>query len=614
MTSDHAADRSPRLHAVFGIDLRTLALFRAVLASVLLFDLLRRFCDLSALYSDSGLMPRSWLVQIDSPWHLSGYLINGSTWFAGLLLSVQALAALALLLGVRTRLATIISWLMWGWLCNRNSLVLIGGDLLMACLLFWACFLPTAARWSVDAALSPQAPPRDHRHLSWASAGLLLQVMSVYFFSAIMKDGVEWTRDYTAVYYALSLDRFATPLGQWLLDFPELLKALTLYVWWLELLGPPLILLAPLLGARLGTPLRALLMLAFMAMHLGFLLCLELGHFPFVSFASLTSFVGAWFWNWRTRQPRVQLPVTIYYDQDCGFCRRTCLLFRGLLGLQRAEILPAQPHPRARGLLESNQSWVVIDHEDRAWLKWPAFVALLRVSPVFGGLARPLSAGALTRPGNAVYDFVGRHRGSFAAAFTRLLPERQENFEPGPGWQKVAAAAVVLVGLWNLGTIQVIPKDVYRELTASIQLLRLDQFWDMFAPYPYKDDGWMVIEGRLADGTVVDVLHPDRPVSYDKPHHLSQTHRNIRWHTYLGRISQREYADNRLWFAKYLCRDWNADKLEQHRERRLMAFKINYVTETTPPPGQPLLTEQRTLWTHQCFASSAEDERETGTP
>lgn len=614
MTFDHPADRSPRLHAVFGIDLRTLALFRAVLAAVLLFDLLRRYGDLSALYTDAGVMPRSWLVQTDSPWHLSLYLINGTPLVTGLLLSVQVLAALGLLLGWRTRLATVVSWLMWGWLCNRNPLVMIGGDLLMACLLFWACFLPTGARWSVDAALSPQPPPRDHRHLSWASAGLLLQVMSVYFFSAILKNGVEWMRDYTAVYYALSLDRYATPLGVWLLGFPELLKALTVYVWWLELLGPPLILLAPLLGVRVGTPLRALLLLAFMTLHLGFWLCLELGHFPFVSFASLTSFVGAWFWDWRKRQPRVQRPVTIYYDQDCGFCRKTCLLFRGLLALQQARIEPAQGNPRARGLLESNYSWVVIDHEDRAWLKWPAFVALLRVSPVLGWLARPLASAALVRPGNAAYDFVGRHRSGFGAVTAALLPERQERFEVAAGWQTLAAVAIVLVGLWNLGTVQATPREVHRALAVPIELLRLDQFWNMFAPFPLKDDGWMVIEGRLANGDTVDVLKPGQPPVYDKPRHLSQTHRNIRWHTYLGRLTEKDFAEHRSVFAKYLCRSWNADKLVQDRERRLMAFKINYVIETTPPPGQPLRTEQRTLWTHQCFPSSAEDEREAGTP
>lgn len=614
MSLDSLAVRHPRLHAIFGIDLRTLALFRATLASVLLFDLLRHYCDLSSLYSDGGVMPRNWLVQSDTPWHLSIYLINGTPLITGLLLAVQALAALALLLGWRTRLAAVLSFLMWGWLCNRNPLVLIGGDLLMACLLFWACLLPVGARWSADAALSRTPPPADPRHLSWASAGLLLQVMSVYFYSAILKSGPEWRPDYTAVYYALSLDRYATPLGQWLLNFPSLLQGLTAYVWWLELLGPPAILLAPLLPGRLGTSLRALLMLAFMSLHIGFLLCLELGHFPFVSLSSLTVFLGAWFWNWRARQPRAQQRLTIYYDQDCGFCRKTSALFRVFLGLQRTSIEPAQPHPRARALLEANGSWVVIDQDDRAYLKWQAYLRLLRASPLFGWLHRPLSAAALAGPGERAYDFVGRHRGAFSRLSAPLLAERETRFETGPGGQKLAALALVLVAAWNLSTIQVLPASVQDGLRPLFQLSRLEQFWNMFAPYPLKDDGWMVVDGQLANGDNVDVLHPDRAPDYDKPEQLSQSHRNIRWHTYLGRLAEKDFARHRLWFGKYLCRQWNADKLSADREHRLLRFKINYVFEVTPPPGQPLRTEQQTLWSHECFPSAADNDSEAKTP
>lgn len=592
---------SPHLAVVFGIDLRTLALFRAALAAVLLVDLLRHFGDLSALYSDFGVVPRAWLTQFDSPWRLSLYFINGSAGVTGALLAVQCAAAAALLLGWRTRGAAIVSFLMWGWLCNRNPLVLIGGDILITCLLFWMCFLPVAARWSIDAALSSTPPPRANLHLSWASAGLLLQVMSTYFYSAFLKSGAEWRPDYTAVYYALNLDRYATPLGTWLLQFPTLLELLTGYVWWLELIGPPLILAAPLLGIRLGQGLRFLLLLAFASLHVGFFLCLELGHFPFVSLSSLTVFLGGWFWDWRARQPSAQRAVTIYYDQDCGFCLRTTQVIRTFLALQNAVILPAQPHPRAKTLLEANWSWVVIDHEDRAHLKWSAFIALLRVSPLLAWLYRPLSAGAFKPLGDAAYDFVGRHRGRFAQLSNGLLAARAVRFEAGPSGQVLAAASLVLIAIWNLCTIQVLPASVQRALTPGFQLLRMDQLWDMFAPYPLKDDGWMVVDGTLANDSTINVLNPDQPVSYDKPYHLSQTHENLRWHTYLGRLSEKGLAAQRLWFGKYLCRSWNADKLNTNREQRLMRFTIDYVVETTPPPGGVFRPERRRLWQHECF-------------
>jgi len=172
----------------------------------------------------------------------------------------------------------------------------------------------------------------------------------------------------------------------------------------------------------------------------------------------------------------------------------------------------------------------------------------------------------------------------------------------------------VLVAAWNLSTIQVLPASVQDGLRPLFQLSRLEQFWNMFAPYPLKDDGWMVIDGQLANGDNVDVLHPGQAPNYDKPEQLSQSHRNIRWHSYLGRLAERDYARHRLWFGKYLCRQWNADKLSSDREHRLLRFKINYVFEPTPPPGQAMRTEQQTLWSHECFPSAADSDSTAKTP
>ncbi len=176
---------------MIGIDLRTLALFRALLGLLLLASVLGCCSDLGVFWTDDGVMPRRWLVEADSRWRLSLYLVNGQSWFVALLLALQAGFALMLALGWRTRLATVASFALWVSLLNRNPLVLNGGDLLLCCLLFWAMFLPLGARHSVDVALSSAPPPKDDLHMSGASVGLLTQAMSVYFFSALLKSGSE---------------------------------------------------------------------------------------------------------------------------------------------------------------------------------------------------------------------------------------------------------------------------------------------------------------------------------------------------------------------------------------------------------------------------------------
>jgi hypothetical protein len=593
-----------RLSQIFGIDLRTLALFRAALGTVLLVDMLRRMSDARAFYSDAGVMPRSWLAIFGDPWRLSLHAANGQAWFAVAMLGLEALAALALALGWRTRLAAVACFVLEASLLNRNVLVLIGGDVLLACLLFWSLFLPLGARWSVDAALAKETP-KDNQHLSWASAGLLLQVMSVYFFSAILKSGREWWPDGTAVHYALQLDMYATPLAVWLRQYQDLLSGLTYYVWFLELLGP-LLMFSPLFNK----PLRFVLMLLFMTMHLGFLLCLELGPFPFISLASLTTLIGGWIWDALDRrsqareQRRGALALRIYYDRDCGFCLKTCLLLRTFLVLPRAEILPAQDYPRARALLEANTSWVVIDRDDHASLKWPALVLLLRRSPAFAWLGWLLGGGWAVPAGNAAYDFVGRHRGVFGRISAALLPYREPRFESGRSVQRLAGTSLFVLLAWNLCSIGWLPQPLYAVLTPALRLLRVDQYWNMFAPFPSKDDGWFVFPGELADGTQLDVLHPERGgVSYDKPEYISLTYPNIRWHKYQENLWSAQFANNRLYYGKYLCREWNRS---HPPEQALKTFKMIYMLEETQPPGVTPTVEQRVLWRHECFAEQAQ--------
>src|SRR5215207_5891354 len=65
---------------IFGADLRSLATFRIVLALLVLSDLANRATDLSAHYTDAGIMPRTVLVeQVLSPWAFSLQLMNGGS-------------------------------------------------------------------------------------------------------------------------------------------------------------------------------------------------------------------------------------------------------------------------------------------------------------------------------------------------------------------------------------------------------------------------------------------------------------------------------------------------------------------------------------------------------
>ena len=278
---------------LFALDTRSLALFRIALGLLVVVDAVGRMPDLTAHYSDAGAVPRAVIDELrgdDIP--LSLYLLDGSALFAGSLLALHALAGACMVAGYRTRWATAAAWLLTLSIHHRNLLVANFGDLIQRLLLFWSLFLPLGERASLDRRRGA-AEPAPHRFLSWGSVGFIVQLMSIYFFSALHKTGSTW-QDGSAVAVSLSNDSFAKlPQAAIALGYPQLLFLLTHAVRYFEAIGP-LLLLVPVAT----TPLRIALVLAFWSFHLGLFAFLELGTFAFVCIAAWCALLPGAVWDW----------------------------------------------------------------------------------------------------------------------------------------------------------------------------------------------------------------------------------------------------------------------------------------------------------------------------
>ena len=58
------------------------------------------------------MLPRARIAALDEPWRWSLHMANGLGAFETLLLGLQVLGGLALLVGVRTRIATLFCWVL----------------------------------------------------------------------------------------------------------------------------------------------------------------------------------------------------------------------------------------------------------------------------------------------------------------------------------------------------------------------------------------------------------------------------------------------------------------------------------------------------------------------
>ena len=165
----------------------------------------------------------------------------------------------------------------------------------------------------------------------------------------------------------------------------------------------------------------------------------------------------------------------------------------------------------------------------------------------------------------------------------------------------LAAFFLVYGMLWNLRGIEATSPYVrqifppYANLVGY--LLRLDQYWNMFSPYPPKADGWFVMPGTLKDGHRVELWTGERGVSWEKPSNISALYPNDRWWKFMENIypGQREREAALDAYARYLCRDWNT---RHSGQGQLETFRIFFMQETTLPNYQDIQPEKKLLGTH----------------
>jgi hypothetical protein len=310
----------------FVLDLRALALTRMGTAAIVLLDLSIRSTDLEAHYANLGVLPITALMEHTwTPYQFSLHAASGLWQVQAVLFGLAAVLAGALLLGYHTRLATLASWVLLVSVQNRNTLIGQGGDDLLRMLLFWGIFLPWGRVWSWDARERPAPARLDYA--SAATVAYVVQLALLYWCTALLKTGVEWTQAGTALYYALSLDQLLLPGGRLLYPHPDLLRTLTFATWYTELLLP-LALFIP-FGVRWW---RLLVIGVLLLFHLGISLTLYVGLFFIINIVSLLgllpplaldwlaprlrphvaraqrwgAYLPAWQWPWRLRLERTR--------------------------------------------------------------------------------------------------------------------------------------------------------------------------------------------------------------------------------------------------------------------------------------------------------------------
>jgi len=592
-----------RIHTIlegfFGIDLRTLAFVRVLTGLVIIIDLISRSMDLTALYTDQGVIPRSLLFSGSNPWTFSVHAIGGSWEFVSFLFVLTGIFALLLSLGYRTRLMTILSWIMVMSIQNRNPLVCYGGDSVIRMLLFWGMFVPWGAKYSMDSLrygfnrLTEQLPARI---FTIGTVGMTLQVLYIYLFTALFKNGPEWHAEGSAVYFAIAIDELASRFNFLLHSLPQdVLKVLTWSVLGWEWIGPFFVVWP-------NWKVRIIGLLGFFFLQLGLFTFMVLGLFPLFSTLAILVFIPSEVWD-RLEQRFItarQRGLRIYYDPSCGFCQHVVIALNRFLLFDSAQLLPASDDSTVHDTLRQNNSWVVKDAHGTTFLKGRALIAVIRHSPIFWPIA------FVVAPFKALLDkayaAVAANRPEWPA-FQYFPQGRISTYSISMSVPSVVLAVwcLLYITLFNIHRYDETRIPVPKSLTWVSGIFKVDQNWAMFAPAPYRADGWYVIPAVLANGDTVDLFTGGKPVSWEKPERVAATYPNTRWSKYLRTIRKPAYKAALRHYIQYLWKDWDG---RHPHEMRLRQFQMVFMLEKSLHNWETAPIQRLSLWNQDCRKNS----------
>lgn len=201
------------------------------------------------------------------------------------------------MIGLKTRISTILCFVLLVSMQNRNYAILNSGDTLMRCMLFVMMFAPTHVKYSVDSYIKKVQGVPYSSEISILTVRLLqLQFSLVYLATTLFKlKGYDWV-DGTAVYYTSRLVNFQRIILPIVFDYPALVKCATWSALFIEFAMGSIVWIKEL---------RLIVLLSGLVLHLLIEISMSIGFFEWVMIASYLLFLERneilWPKRWLTR-------------------------------------------------------------------------------------------------------------------------------------------------------------------------------------------------------------------------------------------------------------------------------------------------------------------------
>ena len=595
------------LYKNYSLDSRSLSLFRVCIAVILLVNFLfTRLPFFNLFHSENGVLPLRNVVNSGDFFSKTTSLnfIYSGDGFQIFLFGLAILCAVLLLFGYRTRWALFGSWLLLVSLHAKNSLVINSGDNLLVLLLFWSLLLPLNSHFSLDRACAKNV--KSFNVFSIGTVTLIGQILMVYVFAGALKTSEIW-KDGSAVYYALMLDNFRTIWGDILLQYPKVMEYssyITYYFFEISVAW---------LFVFFGWLWRVRVLLVFLMIgfHFSLGLFLTLGLFSWVCAAGWLVLLPSEFWDRLNKfLPGRHKKLTVYYDEDCFFCRQGVYLIRTFLILPHVLFMKSGDSPEAIKEMKKRNSWLILDEKHNWYDRWQVWVLLISCSPLIFYLAPVFKK--IPGLGNKIYSLVSNNRILLGKLlfFGSKQPSADSVSSPSYFHKILFKILTVFFGLcflyalaWNIRTTNFKEYVKYFPSTwnGPGQFFHLHQHWAMFAPKPANKGGWIILSAtkkiRNSNSSQfkneqknkeeskplkIDLWQKGKLVTMEKPYRYSGTFPGFRHRKLIENLIFRSKSAVHLQkYLQYWCRKWN----NQYPENRVKNIEFIYMEVVTPSLG-----------------------------
>ena len=602
------------------VDARSLGWFRIFFGLLLIFNLYDRTQgpDGIAFYTNEGVMPNHYALfapAADKIWSLLLPLSTPGEVQVGFVLIF--IVYVFYLLGYKTKLFQILVVISFLSLDNRNLHLQNGGIVVTNVVAIWTAFLPVGARFSVDHLISSlkrrveTVPAELNDRASMVVAptsfarlaffGIVVNFACIYFFNFVHKRGVTW-HDGSAFHWVLWQNRIATIWADLIRQHePSWLSPLATWA----TLGIEALLPAWLLLPVAPKWPRRIAIVSIFVLHSCISLMMTLGPFSYSMMAFSLLLIGPEDWTSISRLFAAKRKIAVFYDPTSPTWHQLARVLARLDVRRALEFVdsraPAEassgelPPERLREI--EGRPFVVgkrlrtgADGDRRpaesfeagaagvsaavaalplgALYAWP-----LRLPPVAGWVDRMLSASEASADASTE-PFVETPASRFKQRVLRVMGEALAAGFFATVVTQIAADNWAIPDRYRLKNRPEAQRQV-------VEYLRVPQGWSMFSPDAPKEDGTIIIDAVLSDGTHIDP-RKQRPPDFEPALH-GPWFDDQQWCDWDLRMRFDGNRHLHPYFRDYIAR---LDKLPSWKQNATIRyFDAYWVNNAAPPPG-----------------------------